>query len=881
MKMEILKNKTKISAITFVLLLTIFATLVALPTATAHDPPWTVQNFVFISAIPNRLGVSQQTTIVFWPNNIPPTAEGASGDRWTWNVEVTKPDNSKQTLGPFTSDPVGGGWTTYTPTQVGTYTFVATVEEHTITGLPLPPDKTIETIRNAASVNDTYMEATSDPTTIIVQEDPIEAWIETPLPTEYWARPINSINREWYVLAGNWLAGAAQNVGPTARFSYGLGPESAHIMWSTPYWAGGIMDQRFSVTGYQTGHYEGLYFSPPIILDGKIYYNIYSLPMEGWRVLDLYTGEELWFHNTTGPVSDIGGPMDGSGNLPVDSLLFGQILEFECPNQHGGFPYLWTRGLESNTLKMFDAFTGSYICSINNVPGMVMMGQFQAFGTTVYGKDGSILVYNLEGQAPNQRLTCWNTTRAIWYEETWTGNEYWMWRPTLNETFDGNNGYSLNVSIPNVSGGIQVVREGEFVIGGIGGSNYPDKPLELGNLWALSLKAGEEGKLLWNITFTPPRSTAESTSYRAGFSGPYVDPEDGVFLFSERISRRWWGYNLETGNLLWGPTESEAQMNYYEMTYNIYQGKLLSTGYSGELIAYNITTGEKLWTYTAPSVGFESPYGNYPLLLSCIADGKIYVVSGEHSPTQPLWRGAYLRCIDADNGEEIWKVLHWGNEMGGFYWGVCVVAADGYVVGLNLYDNQIYCYGKGPSSTTVTASPKFIAEGASVVIEGAVRDESPGTNQLEIAARFPNGVPAIADEYMNEWMEYLYVPRPIPEDAKGVEVTLDAVDPNGNFIHIDTVTSDISGLYSCIWTPEHEGKYTIIATFEGSKAYYCSYSETAIGVGPAPAPSGPIEPEPTEPEEAPFITTEIAILIAVVVVAVIGIAAYWVLRKRK
>ena len=33
--------------------------------------------------------------------------------------------------------------------------------------------------------------------------------------------------------------------------------------------------------------------------------------------------------------------------------------------------------------------------------------------------------------------------------------------------------------------------------------------------------------------------------------------------------------------------------------------------------------------------------------------------------------------------------------------------ADGFIVGLNFYDNQIYCYGKGPSATTVTASPKI------------------------------------------------------------------------------------------------------------------------------------------------------------------------------
>jgi hypothetical protein len=99
-------------------------------------------------------------------------------------------------------------------------------------------------------------------------------------------------------------------------------------------------------------------------------------------------------------------------------------------------------------------------------------------------------------------------------------------------------------------------------------------------------------------------------------------------------------------------------------------------------------------------------------------------------------------------------------------------------------------------------------------------------------------------------------------------------------IHIATVTSDMSGMFSYQWCPEIEGKYTIMATFEGSEAYGSSYAETAVAVDPAPAPSGPIEPvEPTA--EAPFITTEVAILIAAVIVAVAVIVGFWIIRKRK
>ena len=170
-----------------------------------------------------------------------------------------------------------------------------------------------------------------------------------------------------------------------------------------------------------------------------------------------------------------------------------------------------------------------------------------------------------------------------------------------------------------------------------------------------------------------------------GMSLSIVDPEDGIFLFSESITRRWWGYDLNTGQQLW-ESEPEASMNFYGMYNNVYEGKLLSCGYGGELVAYNIKTGDVEWKYTAAQEGWESPYDNYPSGIVCIADGKIYLTSSEHSPTQPLWRGSYLRCIDADTGEEMWKINNWGAGMGP---GDGAAIADGYIVSLNLYDNRI------------------------------------------------------------------------------------------------------------------------------------------------------------------------------------------------
>ena len=217
--------------------------------------------------------------------------------------------------------------------------------------------------------------------------------------------------------------------------------------------------------------------------------------------------------------------------------------------------------------------------------------------------------------------------------------------------------------------------------------------------------------------------------------------------------------------------------------------------------------------------------------------------------------------------------------------------ADGYIVAGNNYDNRMYVYGKGPSATTVTVQNDVIARGSSVLIKGTVTDQSSGAK----------GTPAIADADMEAWMEYLYMQQAIPANAKGVEVTLDTIDPNSNFVHIGTVTSDMSGMFKKMWTPEVPGEYTVIATFAGSESYGSSYAETAIGVTAAPSAQAPIAtPGPTAtppstvtptpspqvtvtpvpPPSSPGVPTTY-IVIAVVAIIIVVAAAALALRRRK
>ena len=50
--------------------------------------------------------------------------------------------------------------------------------------------------------------------------------------------------------------------------------------------------------------------------------------------------------------------------------------------------------------------------------------------------------------------------------------------------------------------------------------------------------------------------------------------------------------------------------------------------------------------------------------------------------------------------------------------------ADGILVGLNYFDNELYAFGKGPSATTVSAPQTVPSLGSSVMITGTVTDQT-------------------------------------------------------------------------------------------------------------------------------------------------------------
>jgi hypothetical protein len=384
--------------------------------------------------------------------------------------------------------------------------------------------------------------------------------------------------------------------------------------------------------------------------------------------------------------------------------------------------------------------------------------------------------------------------------------------------------------------------------------------------------------------------------------GP-VDPTTRIWTLTYIETMEWLGYSVDTGELVWGPVKgAELDFTYYgsgrgggQIGFCAY-GNLYTQGFGGEIVAFSMADGKVLWKYNNTNSGDETVWGNYPIFISAIADGKVYAFNNEHSPNYPLYKGERVRCINASNGAELWTMLGWAGQSGGPGTATSILA-DGFLTYYSYYDNQIYSIGKGPSTTTVEAPLQGITQGQSIVIQGTVTDQSSGAKKKVQTGEF-SVVPAVSDESMGKWMEYIYMQKPKPADAKGVPVKLTAVDPNGNAIDIAIVTSETSGLYSYAWVPTIPGKYTITATFAGSNSYWPSSAQAAISVDAKPQAS-PITPPPTatptptgtiSPTASPSMVspppgyglgTEYYIAIAAVIIIIAIAAVAVILRRRK
>jgi outer membrane protein assembly factor BamB len=780
-----------------------------------------VKTYAFLAATPNPTGVNQDVLVMMWLDSPPATAVGPFGDRWQgYTVTITKPDGTTETKGPYTSDPVSGAYFMYTPTMIGKYKMQFSFPGQHITG-------SLVFLGPPIPIDNEYLPSTSRVLELTVQQNRVEGSREIPITTDYWTRPLYGENRNWASLGGNWLASAYDLT--SRAFDGGCAvapnkaPNTAHILWNQPITFGGLVGGDTALSYYAGLSYE-MMFKPPIIIEGRLYYNIATPPRYGWVCVDLQTGEELWWHNSTSQLvlNFVFGGMDYA------QLAFGQILNYQSPNQHGALAYLWSApggvlGISGGTWSMYDAWTGNWILDIANVPQ----------GTIYYGPSGEIIVYSID--PVTNMLSMWNSTRCIAPPSVAAaGTSAWTWRPPMGATLDGTVGVQWTVPA-STTPGQSILQITDVIYAGAGSSGLFGAPNQI------IAYDKNNGALLWQSTIQRPQGLPSISSAQ--------NIADGIYTEYAKETFQWYGYDVKTGQLKWGP--SEAYSSDWAM-YNAYEGKveangmLYVAGWDGHVYAHNLQTGQLAWQYYSGSSGADTdlPYGSVPFYGGVlVTDSKVFATPGEHSPGSPMPRGEKLHVMNANTGTSIWKLTGWFQHP---------VAADGKLLSLNGYDNQIYCFGKGPSATTVSAPQLVVAKGSSMVITGTVTDQSPDSK----------GTPAISDGDMSAWMEYLYMQQPMPTNAQGVQVTLTAKAPDGSTVNIGTATSDIGGNYGLVWTPQVEGTYKVMATFAGTESYGSSYATTTLGVTSANSSS-------TAPLDLYIIVATIILLIAIVIAIIL------------
>ena len=112
-----------------ILVLAITTLIGGISIAKAQPPGPDKKTFCFVGLIPNTVGVGQEVLVHLGINT--PTG----GPEWGWEgltATVTRPDGTKQTLGPFLTDSTGGTGGAFIPNQVGTYTVQAHFPEQPV-----------------------------------------------------------------------------------------------------------------------------------------------------------------------------------------------------------------------------------------------------------------------------------------------------------------------------------------------------------------------------------------------------------------------------------------------------------------------------------------------------------------------------------------------------------------------------------------------------------------------------------------------------------------------------------------------------------------------------------------------------------------------------
>ncbi len=850
------KNK-KLSTIILLTLLSVSMIAVASMTSVqALDIP----TYLKIHVEPDPVGIGQAAYIsAFMTKPTASSGMGSTGDMYKGiTIQITDPDGKVTTMGPYTADSTGGvGGLSFTPDKLGNYTLKAFYPGQNLT-------------RSASSIfgpgidysHVRELPSESEPEILTVQEEQIPQFQSAPLPTEYWSRPINAQNYAWGALGGSWYGLGIPSFATTGMYDatgnfnpYSKAPNTAHIAWVKPTAFGGQVggpipsdqESQFTSSSILINYFE------PIILNGVIYYGEMAginSQVVSWNAVDLRTGETLW---TSPP-----GITANATAVSFEKLRMGQNMKFHSMQEYGTTSFLYSivgGGMFGGaaTYRLYEPMTGAYMGVIYNV---TTDSAYIMDTDPSHENVGTLFGYFTSGG----NLSCWNSTlcmgggtlasEILRPSTVLNFTKGIQWTVKLPTTLAGN---PISLSIAARTPDVILLRQAPNLVTQTSAGYAIDCGID-----------AHTGAILWG----PKNQTLPLYGDMS-----LLNAKEGVYILHNKDTHELYGYSLTTGNKLWGPTKLPGTaLSTLTVAGDIAYGNAYVWDFGGYVSAVNINTGVINWTYIPRSAGYNTPYGIYPIWVfgsQSIADGKLFL-SESHMYNPPLFPGAKRLALNCTDGSLVWSINSFSGRCPG-------AVADGYLVEWNGYDNQIYTFGKGQTAITASIQNDVLSEGGTVFIKGRVTDNSPGTKDADRAARFPDGVPAVSDESMSAFMEYVYMQQAKPTNTTGVPVTLSVIDSNGNYRQIGTTTTDAAGYYSYPWTPDITGAYTVIAQFGGSESYWPSTTRTSFIVNPAAATATPQPTTTPSMADLYFLPSVIGIALLIVVCFAVTIL---LLKKR-
>jgi hypothetical protein len=238
------------------------------------------------------------------------------------------------------------------------------------------------------------------------------------------------------------------------------------------------------------------------------------------------------------------------------------------------------------------------------------------------------------------------------------------------------------------------------------------------------------GQSLWGPlkqTIDNPWARIELSSMGDGIYTILTFETQSISAYSTSTGQKIWGpVQLTTANNPWGYYITHSIIGYGKVFVGDFGGNVYCLDDKTGKIEWKNTTND---VASRGPAGANTPYGTWTIAnVMCLADGKLFTMGG-HLYSPPLFNGGEVIAWNATTGEKVWSDLSFAIANRG----TCVLA-DGYLVVPNAYDNQLYCYAKGLSAVTVSAPDAAITKGSSVLLKGTVTDQSPGQTCVGIPA---------------------------------------------------------------------------------------------------------------------------------------------------